>query len=292
MVTRLLVALGAFVTLLPAAAQAQTGLLIAAHGADSAWNARVAETVRQVHWDGPVATVFLMGPATHGEGWNDGVRRLVEAGARRIVVVPLMVSSHGGHFRQIRFYAGLGAEEAWMSGMHGMAPIEPIHPVPMVVTPALDSAPELARVLTERWQALPARERSRPLILVAHGPSTDSAAALWERDLAVVSRGISSTGVEVRVALLRDDAPAAVRATAVRDLRAMVTDLAARSRDSVTALPVLISTSDINQVRIPDDLAGLPVHLVQTSLAPSAALARWIEREGRAARVAIGGGTR
>ena len=87
--------------------QAQTGLLVVAHGSDSTWNGAVRATVSQVTWQGPVATAFLMGPEAESAGWDAAVRLLVSGGATRIVVVPLLVSSHGAHYRQIQHYAGV-----------------------------------------------------------------------------------------------------------------------------------------------------------------------------------------
>ena len=79
-------------------------------------------------------------------------------------------------------------------------------------------------------------------------------------------------------ALLRDDAPASVRAAAVRAMRDTISALAARASDSVSVLPVLISNGSLSTVKIPADIAGLPVRYRAVGLAPSSALARWIER--------------
>src|SRR5687768_770088 len=92
-------------TLLAAAtpAAAQTGLLVVAHGATPRWNEGVRKVVAQVKWDGPVAVAFLMGEESTSAGWDSGVAGLVKQGARDVVVVPLMVSSQGGHYKQVQF---------------------------------------------------------------------------------------------------------------------------------------------------------------------------------------------
>lgn len=85
----------------------RVGLLIVAHGADSGWNAKVRNTVSQVTWSrGPMAVAFLMGAEAESASWTRGVDQLASQGAERIVAVPLMVSTHGSHVDQIRFYAG------------------------------------------------------------------------------------------------------------------------------------------------------------------------------------------
>jgi len=255
--------------------QGSTGLLVVAHGANSAWNLRVRETVAQVQWRGPVTVAFLMGEETESSGWDAGVRELARRGAEAIVAVPLMVSSHGAHYRQIRYLAGeLPDWPADLSHQHG-ARIEP--PVPVRVTIALDGAPELGLVIRDRWQALSPLDRRRPLLLVAHGPSTDAEAALWVRDLELAARELGSD-VRVRIGLLRDDAPAPVRAAAIALIHETVGGLATAPGDSVAVIPVLVSSGSIDRVTIPKDLLGLPIRYTAISLAPHDALARWIER--------------
>jgi len=254
---------------------AQTGLLVVAHGAGPEWNARVRETVAQVRWaQGPAATAFLMGVEADSAGWEVGVRRLVDDGATSIVVVPLMVSSHGGHYREIEYYAGLRDSAPDPHAHH----VRRSPPVPMRVAPALDGAPELGSALAERWSELGAGDRRRPVLLVAHGPTDSTDAERWIRDLTIASAALRRAGLEgdVRIGLLRDDAPPEVRAAAVAELRAQANALA--GNDSVVVLPVLISSGEINLQKIPRDLADLAVRYHPAPLAPSAHLARWIER--------------
>jgi sirohydrochlorin ferrochelatase len=259
--------------------QAQTGLLVTAHGAGPEWNARVRETVAQVTWTkGPVATAFLMGAEAQTAGWDSAVARLSRDGAREVIVVPFMVSSFGSHYRQIRFYAGeldelpseLAAHDHSTGGSAGL---------PMGMTAALDDAPELGAVLLDRWRALEAVARGRPLILVAHGPTTDAEARRWVANLKGTASGIANEGrIPVEIGLLRDDAPPPVRAAAIAKIHGQVRALLTSPADSVTVMPVLISTGRIDRVTIPNDLAGLPVRYAPMVLTPHAELARWIER--------------
>ena len=281
MVTRLC-AVAALLAAAPVAAPAQEGLLVVAHGAGAEWNARVRETVAQVQWDGPVELAFLMGEEKESAGWNAAVAKLAAEGAERIVVVPLMVSSFGSHYRQIRYYAGELAElpKELASHDHGThsAP-----PVPMRVTAALDAAPELAAALGARWSELDEADRRRPLLLVAHGPNDSTDAVKWIAHITEVSEGLRArTRSDLHVALLRDDAPAEVRQTAVAAMRDTVLAMAARAADSVVAMPVMISSGSITRVKIPADLDGLPIRYRAEPLAPREELARWIERSAKA----------
>lgn len=264
-------------------ARAQTGLLVVAHGANAEWNARVRETVGQVRWPlGPVALAYLMGPEAAMAGWDSAVARLVRGGATSITVVPLLVSSHSGHYRQIEFYAGLRDSWDGIGSGHDHAANRP-PPVPVRVTPALDGAPELGAALAVRWSALDPDDRHRPVVLVAHGPTDDAEAQRWLVNIrGTTDRALRAAGFtgELRVGLLRDDAPPAVRAAAVAQLRDTVSALVRAADDSVLVLPVLISSGTINKIKIPSDLADLPIRYVPTPLAPRAELARWIERSG------------
>jgi sirohydrochlorin ferrochelatase len=269
---------------LPGLLQAQTGLLVVAHGADSGWNARVRETVAQVHWNGPVATAFLMGSDAATQGWNTGVDSLIAKGARRLVVVPLMVSTYGGHVRQIEFYAGVrdSLPAALMGHEHGTH--EEV-PVPVTVTGALDAAPELRAALEARWHELNEADRKRPILLVAHGPNDSIDAAHWLANLGAAGQALAASArADARVMLLRDDAPADVRAAAVAAMRDTVMVLSRRAADSVVVMPVMISSGTITKVKIPHDLTGLPIRYHPRPLAPLPMLARWIERQGLGAR--------
>jgi sirohydrochlorin ferrochelatase len=272
--------------LLPAALSAQTGLLVVSHGANEEWNGQVRETISQVKWDGPVGAAFLMGPEAKTAGWNQAVSELVASGAKSIVVVPLMVSSYGSHYRQIQFYAGaidsLPAELAKHDhhGEHGPPP------VPMTVTPALDASPEMLAALVERWKGLDDARRNAPLVLLGHGPQAPDDATRWIDAFQSGLDQIRSAGHQAdgRSALLRDDAAPEVRAASIREMRDTVTALAARAGDSVTVMTVLVSQGGMQRVTIPRDLEGLPVRLAPVSLTPLSAIARWIERVASEAR--------
>jgi sirohydrochlorin ferrochelatase len=222
----------------------------------------------------------LMGPEAVTAGWDSAVARLRREGASAITVVPLMVSSHGAHYRQIEFYVGLRDSWEGLGTMHDHAVSRP-PPVPARVTPALDAAPELGAALAAGWSALDSSDRRRPVVLIAHGPTAEAEARDWTDNLSRAAiPALQGAGLRapVRIGLLRDDAPASERGSAIAAIRDTVQRLASDVGDSVVVLPVLISSGAINRVKIPHDLAGLPVRYTPSPLAPRAELARWIER--------------
>lgn len=268
------------------AQSSNVGLLVVAHGADSAWNANVRETVKKLRWNrGPVEVAFLMGDEAKSASWGAALTSLQNANVARVVAVPLMVSTFGSHVDQIRFYAGELASmpkelESMLAAM-GHTHDAPVHAhVPIATTNALDDASELGQALYERWTQLPVADRRRPLVLVAHGPNDADDAVLWEKNLSATTTKLAQLVAPnvMRIHLLRDDAPADVRKTAVQAMRDSISALATRAHDSVTVLPVLISTGAVNTVKIPADIAGLPVRYHSMGLTPSVALAQWIDR--------------
>lgn len=268
---------------------AQTGILVVAHGADSAWNQRVFDVVRLVHWNGPVDVAFVMGDAARAHSFAAGITAIEHAGARRIVIVPFMVSTFGGHVTDIHRMATGEAPEIMprsSTGAMEMADTTVTPDVPVRVVAALDSSAELGTAIADRWRELPARDRARVLVLVAHGPNDDSSAVHWIRNIDAATRALAPQLPDraVHVELLRDDAPAPVRAAAVSAMRDTITALARTSGDSVMVMTVLISAGAINTQVVPHDLAGMPMHYFGAALAPDPALARWIERRASEAQ--------
>ena len=273
----------------PSAAQSlpdSVGVLLVAHGGEAGWNARVDSLAAAVRRGGvargPVAVSFLMGPAASTRRFQDQVALLVRDGAKRIVVVPVLVSSHSGHYEQIRYLAGAvdTLDDPMLHHLH-MAGIErPAVSVRLAVTRALDDAPEMARVLAQRPRALAPDPAGRALFLLGHGPNSAEDYAAWMRNLRMVADSVrAQTGfASVVVDLVRDDAPRAVREEAVRRVRELIALQRAATGSDVVVVPILVSSGSVSAVKLPADLAGLPVRYAGDPLLPDAALARWVER--------------
>lgn len=276
-------------------ARAQTadvvGTLVVAHGGGAEWDGQVLAVAQQVRTGGPVEVAFLMGPGARERRFQDAVARLVQAGARRIVVVPLLVSSHSGHYEQIRYLVGAtDSLDAMMLHHLHMAGIErPATRVPMTLTSALDSAPELATILAARYRAHAAAPGRDALLLVGHGPNEADEYAAWMQHLRAVAAQVrAQTGApSVLVELVRDDAPPLVRAEAVRRIRELVELQHAATGRPVVVVPILVARGRLTTDKLKGDLEGLPIRYAGEGLAPHPALARWIERQVRDARQRI-----
>jgi sirohydrochlorin cobaltochelatase len=257
------------------------GTLIVAHGGGPEWDAQVLHVAGLVKTGGPVEVSFLMGPGAAGARFQDMAARLVEAGATQIVVVPLLVSSHSGHYEQIRYLAGdvETLDETMMHHLHMSGIERPSLTVPIRVAKAIDDAPHAARVITERALAMATTPKTQALFIVGHGPNSAEDNAEWMRNLRVVADSVrNASGFrDVKIGLVRDDAPAAVRAEAVQWVRDVIRLQHELTGEPVVVVPVLISKGRVSQEKIPADLAGLPIVYTGNALLPHPEMARWVE---------------
>lgn len=260
----------------------KVGTLLIAHGGEPSWNAEVERIARTARTGGPLELAYLMGPAATTHRFQDQVAKLVAQGATEVVVVPLLVSSHSGHYEQIRWLAGLtdSLDDMMHHHLHMGGLARPTTTVPLRVTRALDDAPEMAQVLAERARAITADPTGRALFLVAHGPNTAEEHAEWMRHLRIVAARVRELSgfADVRVEMVRDDAPAPVRAEGVRRVRELIELQRAATGRTVTVVPVLVSKGRVSKEKFTADLAGLDITYEGTPLLPHPLLARWIER--------------
>jgi len=269
----------------PALAQPATravGTLLIAHGGEPSWNAEVERIARTARTDGPLELAYLMGPAAATHRFQDQVAKLAAQGVTDIVIVPLLVSSHSGHYEQIRYLAGLtdSLDDMMHHHLHMGGLARPTTTVGLHVARALDDAPELADVLAERARALAPDPSGRALFLVAHGPNTAEEHAQWMKHLRVVATRVQElTGFrDVRTEMVRDDAPALVRAEGVQRVRDIIAMQRQITGQTVTVVPVLISKGRVSREKFTADLQGLDIRYDGTPLLPHALLAQWIER--------------
>jgi len=261
--------------------EAQVGTIIVAHGGDSLWNAQVIEAARAARTGGPVEVSFLMGRAASTTRFQDAVARLEKSGLTEIIVVPMLVSSHSGHFDQIRHLVGDSVQlsETMMHHLHMAGVHRPTTTARLRLVPAMDDAGHVARVLTARALALAPDARERAVTIVGHGPNSAEDYAAWMKNLRVVADAVKAQGGfrDVRVELVRDDAPAPVRAEAVLRVRELIDLQHQLTGKEVLVVPVLVSKGAVSRDKLPRDLAGTPIIYSGEPLLPHPEMVRWIE---------------
>lgn len=282
-----LAALVALPLLGAAQADAPVGTILLAHGGGPEWNAQVEKIAALANTGGPIEVSFLMGPGAEQHRFQDAAQRLDEKGVGRIVVVPVLVSSHSGHYEQIRYLVGETDELSEVMHHHlSMSGIERASvDIPIALSRAIDDSPEAADVLAERALALASNPGEQALFLMGHGPNSAEDYAEWMRNLRPMAERIQAKAGfrNVMVGLVRDDAPAQVRSEAVTAIRQTIMLQHLATGNPVVVVPVLISTGQVSQEKFPADLAGLPVVYDGQALLPHPGLARWVEarvREG------------
>lgn len=261
------------------------GTLIVAHGGGPEWNAGVEAVAAQVRLDGPVAVAFLMGPGAAKARFQDMVADLARRGASEVVVVPMLVSSHSGHFEQIRWLVGdTDSLDAEMQHHLHMSGIErPTAGIPLRLARAIDDAPDVADVLADRARALAKDPRKQALFLVGHGPNSAEDYAAWMQNLRPIAERVKQQAGfrSVLVGLVRDDAPALVRAEAVAEVRDLIRLQRELTGRDVVVVPVLIASGRVSRETIPADLKGMPIVYSGEALLPHAGMARWVETRVR-----------
>lgn len=300
-----LVAALVWVTALPSAAQtAGAGILLLAHGGKPEWNARVRELASRVDVTQPTEVAFGMATRANIQA---AVDRLVARGVRRIVAVPLFVSSHSSVVTSTAYLLGLRDEApadlaifARMShGPHGHGPAPGpaashaahatptddgtrpvVSPVPISMTEALDAHPIVAAIVADRAAALSETPEQEAVVLVAHGPVPDDDNARWLQAMGVLATSLRATRpyAAVDVLTLRDDAPKPVRDSATAHLRDLVSGHVAAGR-RVLVVPLLLSFGGIEQ-GLRTRLEELTYAMADRGLMPDERLEQWVREMG------------
>lgn len=253
--------------------QASDGLLVIAHGARMpGWNERVIQMMARVEWQGPKEVAFLSARTPEQE-IASAAGRLETAGAKRIVIVPLLVSSFSDHYEEIRYY-GRDRKDAPDHFEH-----EPLKTkAELVVSPAMDADRLLGRILADQVRTVSKDPANESVVLVAHGPNGDSDNERWLACLRVQAAYLQHI-VGFRhadAATIRDDAPKAVKDSAVAGLRDRVKTFASDSR--VIIQPVLISVGHV-QAEISKLLEGLEHTMSKSGVASHPLAAEWIRQQ-------------
>jgi sirohydrochlorin ferrochelatase len=248
----------------------------------------VFDIARGANTGGPVEVAFLMGSAASTHRFQDVVRQLETARVSRIVVVPMLVSSYSGHYDQVRYLAGqdTSLDEAMLHHLQ-MAGIErPRTTVPIHLATALDAAPQVAHVLADRATKLATDPASQALMIVGHGPNSAEDYAMWMKNLRILADSVMGIVKfrDVRVDVVRDDAPPEVRGEAVTRVRELIQLQHMITGKPVVVVPILVSAGAISRDKLPADLQGMPIVYDGAPLLPHAAISRWVEWQVRTAQ--------
>ena len=266
-----------------AAVWAQTSadaLLVVAHGAPvGPWNDRVIGLIDKVQWPGPKGVAFLM-PRTEDEPIDKVAARLDQGGVKRIVIVPLLISSYSNHYDEIRYIAG---ELQHFHQHEGLAMPKPLKTkAGMLVTPAMDSDSLVSKMLADQARTVSKNPKEETLVLLTHGPVDEADHRKWVAHLKAHGEYLQKTlGFKrVEYTTLRDDAPKPVKDAAIAHLREAV---GAGARDSTVIIqPVLISVGMV-QAEIVELLKGYKYEMSASGVSSHPLTLEWIRQQAAAA---------
>jgi len=275
------------------------GVLLLAHGGSPSWNKDAAAIMKEAEAELAMPVELALGMADT-KATQVAADRLKSRGADKIVAVPLFVHSRSEVMDHTRFILGISDKpsvilrdamasyaakhkgHAGMGHAHSFSdePIE--NDLPLVMTPALDDHPLVAELLLERALALSKDAGKEVVLLVGHGPNDERANDAWlatMRGLASQTRrkgGFAAASAYT----IRDDAPEAVRQSAIEKLRARVAKETREGR-RVLVVPHLIARGGIEK-HVVDALVGLKYEWSGQTLAPHPNLARWVAASAKA----------
>jgi sirohydrochlorin ferrochelatase len=217
-----------------------------------------------------------LAPVGHG-AFGDVDAAVAALCARRcdaVTLVPLMTMSDS---RTVRDVAALA---------HGLARG---HGVAIAVASALDDAPEVVEILSDRARALAREAGAAAVVLVGHGPSDDADLGAWTRLGATLAEGVRERGRFdiVRAVVVRDDAQPDVRASAVSGLRDVILACGADTGRPVVVVPWLVGAGRLSRTKLRADMAELDVTFDGRPMLPHPAFDTWLARHLAVASMAL-----
>lgn len=243
-----------------------TAVLLIAHGSpDPDWLALVESSVPGSVADLPVRVAFLGG--VEGRSIAEEWRRLEEAGAKRIIVLPLFVTAGSGHVGEIRSMLGLEPwrqedKERWQIPAKAR----------ILWCPPLEDHPLVEQIVEERVRTLAANPQGEALLLVGHGSDSPMGQAKWERLMHRLTLRLQNKFffAAAGYGTLRPDT-----------LRTAAGSLSAKGE--LVVVPLFVSQGYYTRKGIPQRLEGLPYRYDGSAYLPHPAIAEWIRQSVRTA---------
>ena len=260
------------------------GILVLAHGGPSTqliknkenkydklplWNKMVIDAVKPLEKKFNIEIAFGMADP---ETIQAAIDRLEEKGVKKIVAVPLFISSYSPIIENTAFILGLRRETR--TSKKELPSIKTI--VEFVMTSAIDSHPLIAEILLDRASELSKNPDDETVIIVGHGPNDPLQNEKWLKEMRILASFVKEKGnfKDVKVTTLRDDAPKKIKENATMILREMI--MMTSLKGNVIVIPHLVARGGIES-GIPERLKGLNYIYNGKTLLPHENITKWIE---------------
>lgn len=234
----------------PADLRAGQGVLILLHGFREQGDKLFRERVQ------PIGDVL---PTTLGVGMammmsehiQLGLDDLQAAGAKEIVVVPIVSSTHDEMYRQWEYVLGRRSEASYAT----VGQVKTDAVLHLASPPGTD--PLIAEILLDHALEISTDPKNEVVIIASHGPAGAADNAQLLRNLESLAKYVKEDGgfSAVRASTLQDDAVPEVRAANVEKLRAMV-ESATKDGKKVLVVTNLVGARTI-QAKLRRDLKDL-----------------------------------
>jgi sirohydrochlorin cobaltochelatase len=246
-----------------------TGVLILLHGFGDRGDKVFKEQIQPYADIFPTALSFGMSMMM-SQHIQLGLDDLVAAGAKNIVVVPIVATEHNTMIRQWQYIFGLYDEATYAS----VPPVKTDANIKLIPPPGDD--PFVAEILLDFAEQISTDPSKEVVIIVGHGPS---AAADNQKQLALMdnlARIVQEDGgySAVLSATLQDDAPLEVRDQNVAKLRGMIEAVKSDGK-AVILVTNLIGAYTI-QSKLRKDLEGLDYKFNAKGLVEHEKFVQWI----------------
>jgi sirohydrochlorin cobaltochelatase len=239
-----------------------TGILVIAHGSkNKKWVKYIDQTVASIHIHHPITVGFL--EMVEKRSIEEGVRRLEKQQVKRIIVVPLFVSSGSTHLEEIQYALGL------ISTCRIKTDLKRIHPRAEIVwSTAMNDHQNMKDILRQRVQDLTTDPLNEALLLVGHGSKIAGFQHMWEHTLQSLTqslKGQCQISEAQYATLLPDNVTERARILSYRK--------------KLIVLPVFLSEGYFTTKVIPSKLTGLTYKYSGETYLPHPLVSQWIEEQ-------------
>lgn len=281
------------------------GVLVLAHGGNPAWNQEVTRAVLEI--PGTFQRELALGMAD-AEEIQKGINNLEAKGVKKIVVVPLFLSSHSELYRQLEYTLGRREEPdaLFWTLMQNKEPGHGVHggngshlgrakfSVPYTVASAINYHPFITSILAQRIQGLLSQNRlaaeNQSVILLAHGPISEDDNKQWMLDLNIYADRLSKyfRGIRILPLTIRDDAPPFIRNRALQKIKMAIKQNGAAGRD-VTIIPYLLAPdrAEVWQKELLEFTPPCGCQMILGALLPHKNISLWMERQIRKGNMSL-----
>lgn len=270
----------------------EIGVLLLAHGSmDKEWNNSIMEVTSPLNDDYHVEIAWGMSNALN---MQPAIEKLENKGVETIVAVQLFVSSYSPIIRQNEYLLGLrdSLADAPMPMMihdmenHRMTMKMPENLQPLnikadiILTKPLDDHPLVAEILMDRIEKLSVNPSKETVLLVAHGPNSESDNNMWVKtsnslaeQIKVLQDKNGPAFSDIISLTVRDDADEATHEKAKQEFRQHV--IKADENGDAIVIPLLLSQGGVEKKYI-SRLEGLNYKWTGEALLPHYNIARFI----------------